>query len=102
MSDEGARHAKVFVKSTYRTGYLYETQLVPETIGPLGAIKEIPFAAQDGARRQGAEPAEAAQGQASWTRCKRLHKLIEEQEKRAREAAAAGPSDGDGRAKESA
>src|SRR6476661_10036148 len=41
--DKGARHAKVFVKSTYKTGYLLETNLVPETLGGLAAIKEIPF-----------------------------------------------------------
>ena len=43
-SDSGARHAKVFVKSTYQTGYLLETKLVPETIGAIAAIKDIPFA----------------------------------------------------------
>ncbi|MDX6546712.1 MAG: succinate dehydrogenase / fumarate reductase, iron-sulfur subunit, partial [Gaiellales bacterium] len=32
-SDKGARHAKVFVKSTHQTGYLLETNLVPETVG---------------------------------------------------------------------
>ena len=45
-SDEGARHAKVFVKSTHQTGYLQETELVPETIGPIAAIKDVPFALQ--------------------------------------------------------
>ena len=45
-SDPGARHAKVFVKSTHKTGYLLETNLVPETVGAVGAIKEIPFGLQ--------------------------------------------------------
>jgi hypothetical protein len=53
----------VFVKSTHQTGYLLETHLVPETVGPVNAIKEIPFALRAGPGRQGAEPAEAAQGQ---------------------------------------
>ena len=42
--DRGARHAKVFVKSTHKTGYLLETNLVPETVGAVAAIKDIPFA----------------------------------------------------------
>jgi succinate dehydrogenase / fumarate reductase, iron-sulfur subunit len=42
--DEGARHAKVFVSSTRRGGYLKETELVPKTIGPLAALKDVPFA----------------------------------------------------------
>src|SRR4029078_13358815 len=45
-SDKGARHAKVFVKSTHQTGYLLETNLVPETVGAVNAIKDIPFALQ--------------------------------------------------------
>src|SRR3954468_18313582 len=32
--DEAAKHARVFVDSTYRGGYLRETELVPKTIGP--------------------------------------------------------------------
>ncbi len=44
--DEGARHAKVFVDSTHKGGYLRETELVPKTIGPVNAIKDIPFALQ--------------------------------------------------------
>ena len=44
--DEGAKHAKVFVSSSHKGGYLRETELVPKTIGPLGALKEIPFALQ--------------------------------------------------------
>jgi succinate dehydrogenase / fumarate reductase iron-sulfur subunit len=35
--DEGAKHAKVFVDSTYKGGYLRETELVPKTIGPISA-----------------------------------------------------------------
>ncbi len=44
--DPGAKHAKVFVDSTYKGGYLRETELVPKTIGPINAIKELPFALQ--------------------------------------------------------
>jgi succinate dehydrogenase / fumarate reductase iron-sulfur subunit len=42
--DEGAKHAKVFVSSTYRGGYLKETELVPRTIGPVAAALDVPFA----------------------------------------------------------
>ena len=42
--DEGAKHAKVFVSSTYRGGYLKETELVPKTIGPVAALLDVPFA----------------------------------------------------------
>ena len=61
--DKGARHAKVFVMSAHKTGYLLETNLVPETIGPMAAIKEITVRPAAGPCRQGAEPAEAAQGE---------------------------------------
>ncbi len=44
--DEGAKHAKVFVSSTYKGGYLRETELVPKTIGPIAAITQLPFALQ--------------------------------------------------------
>ena len=42
--DAGAKHAKVFVDSTRKGGFLRETELVPKTIGPIAAIKDIPFA----------------------------------------------------------
>ena len=42
--DEGAKHARVFVDSTYRGGYLRETELVPKTIGPIAAMLEVPHA----------------------------------------------------------
>jgi len=42
--DEGAKHARVFVDSTYRGGYLRETELVPKTIGPIAAVLEVPHA----------------------------------------------------------
>jgi succinate dehydrogenase / fumarate reductase iron-sulfur subunit len=42
--DEGAKHARVFVDSTYRGGYLRETELVPKTIGPVAALLEVPHA----------------------------------------------------------
>ena len=62
-SDGGARHAKVFVKSTHQTGYLLETHLVPETVGACERDQGDPVRAAAGPGRQGAEPAEAAQGQ---------------------------------------
>jgi succinate dehydrogenase / fumarate reductase iron-sulfur subunit len=42
--DEGAKHAKVFISSTHRGGYLKETELVPLTIGPVAALMDVPFA----------------------------------------------------------
>ncbi len=42
--DPGARHAKVFVSSTWKGGYLRETELVPKTIGPIAAVRDLPFA----------------------------------------------------------
>jgi succinate dehydrogenase / fumarate reductase, iron-sulfur subunit len=42
--DEGAKHAKVFVSSAHKGGYLREVDLVPKTIGPIGALKDVPFA----------------------------------------------------------
>lgn len=42
--DAGAKHAKVFVESTYKGGYLRETELVPRTLGPIRAIQDVPFA----------------------------------------------------------
>ena len=61
--DEGAKHAKVFVQSTYKGGYLRETELVPKTIGPIGGDHADPVRPAAGAGRQGAEPALAAQGE---------------------------------------
>jgi succinate dehydrogenase / fumarate reductase, iron-sulfur subunit len=42
--DPGAKHARVFVDSTYRGGYLREVELVPKTIGPIAAVLEVPHA----------------------------------------------------------
>jgi succinate dehydrogenase iron-sulfur subunit len=44
--DKGARHAKWFTRSSYTTGWLRETELVPRTLGIVGAIKETTFARQ--------------------------------------------------------
>jgi succinate dehydrogenase / fumarate reductase, iron-sulfur subunit len=44
--DKGARHAKWFTRSSYTTGWLRETELVPRTLGIVGAIKETGFARQ--------------------------------------------------------
>jgi succinate dehydrogenase / fumarate reductase iron-sulfur subunit len=94
QSDKGARHAKVFVKSSYQTGYLLETQLVPETIGPIGAIKEIPFALKMAKAGKVPNPLKPHKAK-KLDEVKRLNKLIAQQEKQQREAAAAGPSAGD-------
>ena len=47
-SDEGARHAKVFVMSTRMTGYLLETALVPETVGADQRHQGHPVRDEDG------------------------------------------------------
>jgi succinate dehydrogenase / fumarate reductase iron-sulfur subunit len=89
-SDKGARHAKVFVKSTHQTGYLLETNLVPETVGAVNAIKDIPFALQ--LVRVGKVPNPLKPHKAKkLDEVRKLHKLIEKQEKEARAAADAGP-----------
>jgi succinate dehydrogenase / fumarate reductase iron-sulfur subunit len=44
--DKGARHAKWFTRSSFTTGWLRETELVPHTLGIVGAIKETSFARQ--------------------------------------------------------
>ena len=89
-SDPGARHAKVFVKSTHKTGYLLETNLVPETVGAVNAIKDIPFALQ--LVRVGKVPNPLKPHKAKkLDEVRKLHALIDGQEKEARAAANAGP-----------
>jgi succinate dehydrogenase / fumarate reductase iron-sulfur subunit len=89
-SDKGARHAKVFVKSTHQTGYLLETNLVPETVGAVNAIKDIPFALQ--LVRVGKVPNPLKPHKAKkLDEVRKLHKLIGTQENEARAAANAGP-----------
>ncbi len=41
---EGARHALAFEEDIESTGRLVEITLLPRTLGPLGALKQIPFA----------------------------------------------------------
>ena len=90
-SDGGARHAKVFVKSTHQTGYLLETHLVPETVGPVNAIKEIPFALR--LARAGKVPNPLKPHKAKkLDEVRKLHKLIESQEQATLKAANAGPT----------
>jgi succinate dehydrogenase iron-sulfur subunit len=89
-SDPGARHAKVFVKSTHKTGYLLETNLVPETVGAVGAIKEIPFALQ--LVRAGKVPNPFRPHKAKkLDEVRRLHQLIAAHEKAVHEAGNEGP-----------
>jgi succinate dehydrogenase iron-sulfur subunit len=84
--DEGARHAKVFVQSTYKGGYLRETELVPKTIGPIAAITQIPFALQ--LARAGKVPNPLAPHKAKDNaEVKRLWKLIEAQTPRIKDRA---------------
>ena len=78
--DEGARHAKVFVSSTYRGGYLKETELVPKTIGPIAAIKDVPFALQLARAGKVPNPLSAHKAKDN-DEVKRLWKLLEAEAK---------------------
>ena len=90
-SDKGARHAKVFVDSSHKTGYLLETNLVPETVGALAAIKEIPFAMK--MVRAGKVPNPLKPHKAGkLDEVRRLNTLVGEQEKQALEAVHRGPA----------
>jgi succinate dehydrogenase / fumarate reductase, iron-sulfur subunit len=92
--DKGARHAKVFVKSTYKTGYLLETNLVPETLGGLAAIKEIPFGMK--LMRAGKVPNPLKPHKAKkLDEVQKLNKLVGEQEREDLERASSGPARGD-------
>jgi succinate dehydrogenase / fumarate reductase iron-sulfur subunit len=91
--DEGARHAKVFVQSTYKGGYLRETELVPKTIGPIAAITQIPFALQ--LARAGKVPNPLAPHKAKDNaEVKRLWQLIEAQTPRVKDRATRPETDG--------
>jgi succinate dehydrogenase / fumarate reductase, iron-sulfur subunit len=88
--DKGAKHARVFVQSSYKTGYLLETNLVPETIGPIAAIKEVPFALR--MARAGKVPNPLKPHRADkLDEVRRLHKLVEQQESEAFRTASSGP-----------
>ena len=92
--DRGARHAKVFVKSTYKTGYLLETNLVPETVGAVAAIKDIPFAMK--LVRAGKVPNPLKPHKAKkLDEVNKLNKLVGDQEKDELRRASAGPARGD-------
>jgi succinate dehydrogenase / fumarate reductase, iron-sulfur subunit len=97
LGDKGARHARVFDKSTYQTGYLMETQLVPETLGPVGAIREIPFAIN--LLKVGKVPNPLRPHKArKLDEVRRLNKLLQTQERAQLEADKRPPRSGDGRA----
>jgi succinate dehydrogenase / fumarate reductase iron-sulfur subunit len=78
--DEGARHAKVFVSSTRRGGFLKETELVPKTIGPLAALKDVPFALRLARAGKVPNPLSAHKAKDN-DQVKRLWKLLEGEEK---------------------
>jgi succinate dehydrogenase / fumarate reductase iron-sulfur subunit len=76
--DEGAKHARVFVDSTRRGGYLKETELVPRTIGPVAAAMDVPFALR--LARAGKVPNPLKSHKAPQNdEVKRLFKLLEQQ-----------------------
>ena len=78
--DEGAKHAKVFVTSTRKGGFLNETMLVPMTIGPLAAAKDVPFAL--GLARVGKVPNPLSAHKAKDNdQVKKLWKLLEAEDK---------------------
>ena len=79
----------MFVQSTYKGGYLRETELVPKTIGPIGAITQIPFALQ--LARAGKVPNPLSPHKAKDNaEVKRLWKLLEAQTPTTRERATRG------------
>ena len=78
--DEGARHAKVFVSSTHRGGFLKETELVPKTIGPVAALKDVPFALRLARAGKVPNPLSAHKAKNN-DQVKRLWKLLESQDK---------------------
>ena len=92
--DAGARHAKVFVKSTYKSGYLLETALVPETVGPIASIKELPFAMKMARRGKVPNPLRPHKAD-RLDEVKKLNKLLEQQEAEARADATSGPKRAD-------
>jgi succinate dehydrogenase / fumarate reductase iron-sulfur subunit len=79
-SDEGAKHAKVFVSSTRRGGFLKETELVPKTIGPVAALKDVPFALRLARAGKVPNPLSAHKAKDN-DQVKRLWKLLEAQDK---------------------
>lgn len=88
--DMGAKHAKVFVDSTFKGGYLRETELVPKTIGPIAAITQLPFALQ--LARAGKVPNPLTPHKAKDNdEVKRLWKLLEKQAKEQSRPRAARP-----------
>jgi succinate dehydrogenase / fumarate reductase iron-sulfur subunit len=90
LTDKGARHARVFDKSTYQTGYLLETNLVPETLGAIGSIREMPLALK--LVRAGKVPNPLRPHKArKLDEVRRLHKLLEKDEKAERRKREAGP-----------
>jgi succinate dehydrogenase / fumarate reductase iron-sulfur subunit len=78
--DEGAKHAKVFVSSTHRGGFLKETELVPKTIGPVAALKDVPFALRLARAGKVPNPLSAHKAKNN-DQVKRLWKLLEGQDR---------------------
>ncbi|MEO9175700.1 MAG: 2Fe-2S iron-sulfur cluster-binding protein [Gaiellales bacterium] len=78
--DEGAKHAKVFVSSTHRGGFLKETELVPKTIGPVAALKDVPVALRLARAGKVPNPLSAHKAKNN-DQVKRLWKLLEAEDK---------------------
>ncbi len=78
--DEGAKHAKVFISSTHRGGFLKETELVPRTIGPLAAAMDVPFALRLARAGKVPNPLSAHKAKDN-EQVKRLFKLLEAETK---------------------
>jgi succinate dehydrogenase / fumarate reductase iron-sulfur subunit len=78
--DEGAKHAKVFISSTHRGGFLKETELVPRTIGPVAAAMDVPFALRLARAGKVPNPLSAHKAKNN-DQVKRLWKLLEAESK---------------------
>src|SRR6059036_2816715 len=76
--DMGAKHAKLFIRSSETTGWLRETELVPKTHGIVSSVKQMKFAAKLAAHQKaGLEfPPHVA---ANVKEARALHKLVHEQ-----------------------
>ncbi len=74
--DMGAKHAKWFVRSTETTGWLRETELVPKTQGIVSSIKQMKFAHDARAARQGAGSRSRRTSRRTSSEARNLHKLV--------------------------
>ena len=72
--------AKELDSSTHRGGFLKETELVPKTIGPVAALKDVPFALRLARAGKVPNPLSAHKAKNN-DEVKRLWKLLESRDK---------------------